>query len=699
GGLPPGSSVAIPSTLLKGFPDADTDESDDPDPRLQPDRLADVATTREVSFLAPSGPPAALADDIVPAATTDERPLHPDHEDRPGRSPQVDLDRAEQTPAGERRRAVHPVSESSPSDGSGLNAEGDGADSPERPENIPDMSPRLRDLVAGLSEQDLESSGASAENPFLKRSRVVSEPDAVPDFSTDPFAGQERFGPEAATDEATDRGPIPAPVSPSSPSLVDATAPAEPAPPSAPAQPEPQPDPHAGAPEEPARAYPEPGPEAHPWPSPDQHPADTAPIDAAHLDPQPADPEPIDAAPVDAVHIDPQPADPEPVDPGSAVAAQPVAGAETPIPERPAPTSLDNERPAPASLDLESLQPEPMVAATPAEDLEPPDAESPHPETSDAEPLVAATPAEEPEAEKPELPTAEAPPSRPQVAAYTPEERHPLAAFADSDRHPLAAFARQATPAPSSQEPPAIDDVFPSEAAIADGGPAQFEPTDIEPGEDGLPAATDPQSIDDLLPPEALEAAEGEPEKPEESWEPWEPGDFTEEFTTAAWSTPAEVAENADLGPGWELIEDPDTGDDPGDDPDLLLDADMTEDPGPAKEWEFTHEPDVGGDAGLAEEWEFAQLPPLTQGLDVNEEPDVPQDPAVPPVFLAGSNSQDFDEKPTPWGASDGDPGLEENARRQPADTDARGSWIPPALRGIASDAEEAAENLPRRRR
>ena len=44
-------------------------------------------------------------------------------------------------------------------------------------------------------------------------------------------------------------------------------------------------------------------------------------------------------------------------------------------------------------------------------------------------------------------------------------------------------------------------------------------------------------------------------------------------------------------------------------------------------------------------------------------------------------------------------PDLEGVTPGERADVDERGSWIPPALRGMADDAAEAGRSLPRRRR
>ena len=84
--------------------------------------------------------------------------------------------------------------------------------------------------------------------------------------------------------------------------------------------------------------------------------------------------------------------------------------------------------------------------------------------------------------------------------------------------------------------------------------------------------------------------------------------------------------------------------------------------------------------------------------------------PGVESMVIANGRSLD-DLRPTGSPETNGegrhDPGhdlsgetnRESGEVGQRADTDARGSWIPPALRGIAPDAEEAADNLPRRRR
>ena len=69
-------------------------------------------------------------------------------------------------------------------------------------------------------------------------------------------------------------------------------------------------------------------------------------------------------------------------------------------------------------------------------------------------------------------------------------------------------------------------------------------------------------------------------------------------------------------------------------------------------------------------------------------------DPDLP--VTEGSNDDSYDDDST---SVNEDPDLEGSTLdEQRADVDARGSWIPPALRGVASDAADAGRELPRRR-
>ncbi len=91
---------------------------------------------------------------------------------------------------------------------------------------------------------------------------------------------------------------------------------------------------------------------------------------------------------------------------------------------------------------------------------------------------------------------------------------------------------------------------------------------------------------------------------------------------------------------------------------------------------------------------------------DAQSEPDAPSEPQ--PVAAAeeittapppGSTVlPTVDDDSAAWTAVDDVPDLDGSTPRERADTDARGSWIPPALRGIAEDAAEAGQKLPRRR-
>jgi hypothetical protein len=56
------------------------------------------------------------------------------------------------------------------------------------------------------------------------------------------------------------------------------------------------------------------------------------------------------------------------------------------------------------------------------------------------------------------------------------------------------------------------------------------------------------------------------------------------------------------------------------------------------------------------------------------------------------------DDDSVAWSVVDDVPDSDGVTPKERADIDARGSWIPPALRGMAPDAAEAGENLPRRR-
>ena len=69
------------------------------------------------------------------------------------------------------------------------------------------------------------------------------------------------------------------------------------------------------------------------------------------------------------------------------------------------------------------------------------------------------------------------------------------------------------------------------------------------------------------------------------------------------------------------------------------------------------------------------------------------------PPELGSTVMPTLEDESDGWIEVDDVPDLEGTTARERADVDARGSWIPPALRGVADDAAEAGQDLPRRRR
>ncbi|MDH5519216.1 MAG: hypothetical protein OEZ14_01665, partial [Acidimicrobiia bacterium] len=638
--LPPDSSVAIPSTLLQGFPDSDTDadggHADEAEIEVQwstAESMSAIAAAQDVlddpqtdpssplgdgaGSTANAGPPPRPdANDHLLRLPQDDTVRHDAESDHPGDwMPPSDLgdvpftedpfgtppDASEPPIQEERRRTLRAIGDY-PAAPDQTGPDGNGGSRPIGPlDQIPDMSPRLRDLVADLSNQP--SSSGPAENPFLKRSRVVSEPHAVPDFSTDPFSASDGGGSDSTPTDDQPRNRVPAPISPSSPAPLESAE---------------------------AAAAPEPG----------TQPAPTRSQGAS----QPA----------------------QPLQP-----AQPSEPAQPPVEPITARTAVELPLEIPATL-----EPEP-VSAVEAEDpiTAAPELE-PEPRIDPTLPIAAT--------QDPEPATDTPPPSRRPIVSYTPAERHPLAAFADADRHPLAAFARRDTPSPTS-EPPPIDDLFPDELA----------PVEVEYSVGRQPDFTDVPSIDDLLPPEAGETdvpPRGESLPASEPLDPFLPAEPVEHQVLAEPIEPDEPSvsrETWEPSPAWESWE-------PSESPQAAVPAETIEPDEPSESWETWQPAEPSEPAAPAESWELGD--PTMPAAVVEVEPMASEH--IPDVVSPESTVlETLDDDSATWTAVDDVPDLDGSTATQRADTDARGSWIPPALRGIAPDAQEAAENLPRRRR
>ncbi len=260
-GLPPDSTVAIPSPLLQGFPDSAPEAANEMPSGFE--ELSEVTPLADVGFDPPTGTPNPAAHGRAGPSDIDPQldgPLSADDEIRhaAGKTPPTGAEGSSSFDE-ERRRTPPPVEEyQSDAREDQLN----GSTSAPRPvdqlDQVGEVSPRLRDLVADLSSP--ETKAETTENPFLKRSRVVSEPNAAPDYSTDPFSEQQSSGSAPDSDESAAHPRVPAPVSPSATPQPTPTPPPTPDPqhaePAATAQP--TPDPH----------HPEPTPTPPPTPDP-----------------------------------------------------------------------------------------------------------------------------------------------------------------------------------------------------------------------------------------------------------------------------------------------------------------------------------------------------------------------------------------------------------------------------------------------
>ncbi len=587
--LPIEGPIGIPSTLLHGFGDDHTD---------------DAATSTEAGRTQPGS--TDPLDDHHGAVPDGQR--HADSE--PG-------DRLHHLE--ERRRTLQPIGEDvepPPADHQRPPNDLNPGDEPElRPigqfEQMPDVSPRLRDLVAS---PDPDPSTGPAENPFLKRSRVVSEPAAAPDFSTDPFSTPGRPEPTAPTSQQPSQLEVPAPVSRPSPP-AQPTSPTEPVA-LTPPQPEPQPEPQPVA-------FTPPQPEPQPEPQP------------VALTPPLPEPQPVALTP--------------------------------PLPEPEPSTAIDDTVGLATSS---SAEPSSAIDAETGEYVEVesgPDRATPGPGSH-------------------------------RTALFSGADTHPLAAFAEADRHPLAAFAPSTEAAPSQSTPEVLeaDEVEPELPPIDDVFPPDPE-TDLPKVPDQSQSFADIPSIDDLLPPEMVpdeepstidsaepgettmlppllepidhgsgpeHSTESEPSQPDDAWEPWEPPEPEPTQPTDAWEPPPEPEpEPTQPTDGWEPWEPP-----------------------PEPEPEPTQPTDAWEPWEPSESDEFVPVGALN-GEPIDSPP--PGSTVLPTV----------DDESAEWTVVDDVPDLDGSTPKQRADTDARGSWIPPALRGIAPDAHEAGQNLPRRRR
>ena len=319
--------------------------------------------------------PVDPSDEVLPSDfddlfTADDRPEHTSVDHEP-------------LPHGERRRTLRPVGEfPATTRADQVPGHSTEPDPFHRGDHLSDLSPRLRDLVSDLSNGSPQ--GPPAENPFLKKSRVVSEPDAVPDFSLDPFSQpteveRHRTDPDAAPK----RSSVPAPASPSS--RTDFPSP-DPAPP-----PDlPSPDPAASVNQPPSGSVPIPErflPSSLAAPDPEADPiaepvADTV---ATQLD----EPDPLGTSDMAAVHPlarayreeRPLLPEPPPIDDvlpaidelfGSAEPSPPPSDSTSAEPDHPAHFEPDPEPRWEATplADVEQ-QPEPRWEPTPLADVEP----------------------------------------------------------------------------------------------------------------------------------------------------------------------------------------------------------------------------------------------------------------------------------------------------------------------------------------
>ncbi len=240
-------------------------------------------------------------------------------------------------------------------------------------------------------------------------------------------------------------------------------------------------------------------------------------------------------------------------------------------------------------------------------------------------------------------------------------------------------------------------------------------------------AYDDIPTVDDLLPPEGAESLESsgrldpvetlDHTEPLDAPEPPEPTDYHQPLEPVDYHQPLEPVDYYS-GP-LEPLDAPE----PLDALEPLEPLDALEPPEPldalepleslvhpvAQEtpdgWETLEQWEPLESNGQTDRWdppESFESPPVEEEADQKaagrplEAPGVNQfhhHPTPEPTELPTVNDES-----TPWAVGDDVSDGGGSATAQRADIDARGSWIPPALRGIADDAEEAGQKLPRRR-
>ncbi len=650
------------------------------DPTRQADRPAAAETAADESAEQPQVPldttsqhpsdqdlpavePVASTGTGHPVSPTDHKPLRPsDFDDLfSGDNPveSTDLGHLFDTVGRQdRRRQLRPISEVSagetpPSD--------DLAPSGNRPSQL---SPRLQEVVDELSGRGKPTEKEA--NPFRKRNRVA-EPESIPDFSTDPFSDQGQEPTPVAS--APDRRPGAAAAAAAEPMASGPAAPIVP-------------DDHP--------------PLYHPLDNtePTYQPLDTPAPEPTYTPLDTPAPEPTVVEPNYTPTIEPaveptyQPLDPPAAEPTYTSTVEPAAAEHTYTP-------LDTPAPEPTVVEP-NYTPTIEPAAEPTyQPLDPPAAEPTY------------TPLDPPAAEPTYTPL-DTPATEP---TYTPT----IEPAAEPTYQPLDPPAAEPTYQPL--DPPAAEPTYqPLDPPATE---PTYQPLDTPAVE---PAAGMEPSIDDVLPPLGDQLFNSEPVR---GIDP--PPRVATGFDEVLPTNPGEgeAAESDRVWPRRDLPP-PSMGDAPTPTVDDLLPPPDTAPPG------HSLPPDVSppapapapavADDDLAwltgpgsvttesfavgsVEMNGAEPPPLdaadAEPVELQEDiqrsaEDLAGETPPPP---GSTVLPTVDDDSAEWTVMDDVPDLDGTTSKQRADIDARGSWIPPALRGIAPDAAEAAENLPRRQR